>query len=141
MNTEQNLYIDYTPCDLFRSGNAHFSRLDHVRTSPPRKEGETIDIEVFQEKDTSYWVKAGTGGISVFTNPILSRGKYWYKIKAGTYIPDGLQIIRDKKPEEDEKRSLPDEPVHYTICPLYDMLRSRYVYLLSKLADAADPIF
>lgn len=82
MQTKIDLFLDFTPCDLFRLGNATKSKLDAIRTSPPRTKEEKVDIESFPGPDGSQWVDAETGGISLFDQRIIRMGRQWYRLPA-----------------------------------------------------------
>ena len=72
-----------TPINLYRRGNAAFSRMDHVRDK---------DIELY-EKNDEIWVAANSGGISTFS--VLGYGKNWWRLDEGTAIPNELRVVND----------------------------------------------
>jgi hypothetical protein len=85
------------------------------------------DIKTYK-RNGELWVKAKTGGISLFDrNGIPS--KYWeyYKLLVGTSIPFGLVITKD-----DYKQNF--KATHYTIRPNWDMPVTTFCMLLDKLA-------
>jgi len=135
MQTKIDLFLDFTPCDLFRMGNSTRSKLDSIRTRPPRAKDEKIDIESFPGPDGSQWVDAETGGISLFDQRIIRMGRQWYRLPADTQIPTGLAITRNGDPVA------PGDAVHYTIRPVKNMPLSQYLALLRMLIPFAQPAF
>ena|GEM_PF-3364423 len=63
-----------------------------------------------------------------FDKPNLFKGAWnYYKIPAGTNLPEGLVIVRDYyNPSY--------EATHYTVAPAYDMPLERFKALLAALA-------
>ncbi len=79
-----------TPVDLYRRGNANSPRMDNIRLGK--------DIATY-ERDGKTWVKETLrglipGGISTFS--IQGKGKNWWRIDAGTDIPQDLELINDR---------------------------------------------
>ena len=135
MKTGIEFFLKVTPCDLYRLGNSTASKLDVVRTSPPRPADEKVDIESFVGPDGGQWVDAKTGGVSLFDQRSLRFGKQWYVVPANTEIPLGLVISRDDEPK------VPGDALHYSIRPVYNMPLVRYVGLLRLLLPHAKPAF
>lgn len=71
-------------------------------------------------------------GISTWDAPGIPGGKDWsyYRIPAGTILPEGLAIVRDHY-----NKKL--DATHHTIAPARDMPLSHFKYLLNKLAENA----
>lgn len=119
MITDKDIYLDITPVDLWRCGTQQSPSLDKVRTvgKPPLFR---VDIQVA----SSGMIGPNGGGISVFdnVNPALTRG-YWWKIPAGTRIPDGLYVRKDRS------HAMKDI-IHYTICPATVMTLQHFQGLL-----------
>jgi hypothetical protein len=78
------------------------------------------------------WVRVAERprGISTFDKPGVPRGRGWeyYRIPAGTELPDGLAIVRDEFNTQ-------FEATHYTIAPAFDMPLERFKLLLNQLAQ------
>ncbi len=127
MITDQDIYLDITPIDLWRCGTPQSPTLDQVRIvgKPPLFR---LDIKV----DTKGNVGPNGGGISVFDNinPALTRG-CWWKIPAGTRIPDGLYIRKDRS------HAMKDI-IHYTICPAGLMSFQQFQGLLRAFSIKAE---
>jgi hypothetical protein len=76
--------------DLYRGGNAEHPRFDNVRPK---------DIVKWVDKETGeVWVKKESGGISTFDYP--KPEKNWWWIPAGTPVPKGLVVTRDRTDAE-----------------------------------------
>lgn len=91
-----------------------------------------VDIETFQ-KDGVLWVNSASGGVSLFDiigNPSASWD--YYKINAGTAIPLGLVITKDKTLKPKNKTNEP-APTHYSIRPHWDMPLKQFLMLLDDL--------
>lgn len=85
------------------------------------------DIKTYS-KNGELWVKAKTGGISLFDRSgIPSKNWEYYKLLAGSGIPFGLVITKD-----DYKQNF--KATHYTIRPNWDMPVTKFCMLLDKLA-------
>jgi len=71
MKLDEETYINFTPIELWRLGVKASPRLDKLRV-PPRPPGKVVDIQTYA-KNGQIWVKAGTGGVSLFDgkNPRL----------------------------------------------------------------------
>ena len=77
------------------------------------------DIDTYQKSDTT-WIKANGKGVSLFDVFGVPNIKWnYYKIPAGTAIPAGLVIVKDKFNSK-HKAS------HYSICPNWDMTLKNY---------------
>jgi hypothetical protein len=129
MKTEEPVYIDFTPIELWRKGAKNSPQLDKVRM-PPRPPGAKIDIETFM-KEGEVWVKAGVGGVSLYNgiNPRLDGT--WWRIPANSPIPNGLRITKDRT---DKITKL----THYSIEPVFDMPASHFIHLLTNFARHAE---
>ena len=77
------------------------------------------------------WVKAGTGGVSLFDgiNPKLDGT--WWRIPANSPIPDGLRITKDR-------RNKITGLTHYSIEPALDLPASHFIQLLTDFAKHAE---
>ena len=79
-----------TPITLYRQGNATSPRMDNVRANK--------DVAIFEESGV-IWVLASSsdgrspGGISTFANSGI--GKNWWRLDAGSEIPNELKLIND----------------------------------------------
>ena len=135
MKTDETTYIDLTPIELWRLGDRGTSRLNKMRL-PPRPPGAKIDIRTFTTKEGELWVKAGTGGVSIFDgkNPKL-RGTHWWRIPANSPIPSELKITKDSR--KDKITGL----THYRIEPIFDMPLNMFIDLLTKFAKNAEKSF
>lgn len=133
MKTDESTYINFTPIELWRMGIKNSPRVDKVRV-PPRPPGATIDIQT-HSKGGEVWVKAGSGGISLFDgkNPRLN-GDYWWRIPANSPIPNELKITKNHL---DRITGL----THYRIEPIFDMPLDLFVYLLTIFAKNAERAF
>ncbi|MFT3781479.1 MAG: hypothetical protein QM790_05625 [Nibricoccus sp.] len=135
MNTTIDLFLDFTPCDLYRLGNSSSPKLDAVRTSPPRAKDERVDIESYTGPDGAQWIDAKTGGVSLFDQRIIRMGRQWYRLPANTQIPTGLVISKDAG------AAAPGDAVHYTVRPVKNMPLAHYIALLRMLIPFAQPAF
>lgn len=91
----------------------------------PRKPDITIE---------GRWVKVRSRprGISTFDKPNIFKGKWeYFKIPAGTILPNGLVIVKDNY-----NRAF--AATHYTIAPERDMPLIRFKQLLSQLLDLVE---
>jgi hypothetical protein len=92
MITDQDIYLNITPIDLWRCGTPLSPTLDHVRAV-----GKTPLFRVDIKVDAKVNVGPNGGGVSVFDNiNIALTRSCWWKIPAGTRIPDGLYIRKDR---------------------------------------------
>ena len=88
------------------------------------------DITLYQ-KDGVPWVDSTSGGVSLFDiigNPSASWD--YYKINAGSAIPLGLVITKDKTLKS---KSNEPAPTHYSIRPHWDMPIKQFLMLLDDL--------
>lgn len=75
-----------TSLDLYRGGNASSPRIDNVR----------VDKDVFPDATGNIGPVAPNGevqGMSTFEAP--QGDKNWWRLPAGTQLPDGLQAVND----------------------------------------------
>jgi hypothetical protein len=88
------------------------------------------DITI-EEHQGVRWVRVTNRprGVSTFDKPGVPPGKGWdyFRIPAGTVLPDGLAIVRD---ELNTKYGA----THYTIAPAHDMPLEQFRFLLEQLA-------
>lgn len=88
------------------------------------------DITIVDRNDEKWvLVKDRPRGVSTFDAPGVPPGAGWnyYRIPAGTVLPEGLCVVRD----EFNSRY---NATHHTIAPAYDMPLNTFKQLLSKLA-------
>jgi hypothetical protein len=82
--------------------------------------------------DGQKWVRVESSprGASTFDQPRVFKGNQWvyYRIEAGTELPSGLAVVRDKFNRNYGAR-------HYTIAPAWDMPLETFKLLLQKLAN------
>jgi hypothetical protein len=74
-----------TDRDLYRNGNKTSPRMDNVRDK---------DVTIYQ-KDGKDWVQALSGGISVYAYNQVPSGNNWWKLPAGSNVPEGLNLTAD----------------------------------------------
>lgn len=122
------------PVDLWRAYNVanNQSPFDFVQApfvlsnGRPRPADITID-----EVNGLKWVyvRERPRGLSLFDKEGLPPGKDWryLRIPQGTQLPEGLTLIRDERNER-------WGATHYTLAPAQDMLLSRFLELLARLA-------
>ena len=125
--TPEDMFTN-VPVDLFRMGNASGPRLDKVRPQ---------DVDFVDEKLANGQVVRMVhprGGISTFdgVNPRLP-GKWW-RIPAGTMLPDTIRVIRDQR---DPRTQI----THYSLRPARYMTLLEFVGGLQVLAMKAMPMF
>lgn len=77
-------------------------------------------------------VQSAPRGVSTFDKPGVPAGPDWsyYRISAGTRLPDGLAIVRDAYNDR-------FDATHYTIAPAFDMPLEQFKLLLIQLAKNA----
>ncbi|XZZ64078.1 hypothetical protein ACJJIF_03280 [Microbulbifer sp. SSSA002] len=89
------------------------------------------DIKVYKHSNGEKWVSVENRprGVSTFDKEGVPPGKGWeyYKIPAGTIIPDGLAIVRDGYNKK-------FDAIHYTIAPAYDMSLRQFKTALAAFA-------
>jgi hypothetical protein len=128
-------FEDKVPVNLWRARNLSnkepiFGMVEHKII---RNNGKVrpADITIYK-KDGIDWVsvKDRPRGISTFDKPsVFKRGRWdYYKIPAGTEIPNGLAIIEDGY-------NVALGAKHYTIAPAFDMPLSQFKHLLNTLAQ------
>jgi len=122
------------PVDLWRAYNISKgqSPFDFVQTPFVMSNGRPRPADIaIREVNGLKWVyvRDRPRGLSTFDKEGLPAGKDWryLKIPEGTQLPEGLTIIRD---ELNERWGA----THYTLAPACDMLLSRFVELLARLA-------
>lgn len=117
------------PVDLFRMGNASGPRLDSLRSR---------DLDIAEDKLPNGEVKRMVhprGGLSTFgaINPGLKGGKWW-RIPAGTVLPDTIRVVRD---QTDQRTRI----THYSLRPARYMTLLEFADGLKLLAQKAIPMF
>ncbi|WP_338845956.1 hypothetical protein V8J88_19760 [Massilia sp. W12] len=123
-------YGDSVPVNLWRAKNLNKPGLGlfAMVEEEERRAGNVRPPDITIENG---WVKVSKAprGISTFDKPdVFARGKWeYYKIPAGTVLPFGLAIVKDRF-----------NPVlgatHYTIAPAHDMPLEKFKGLLDQLA-------
>ena len=87
------------------------------------------DIDTYSKGGTT-WVKANGKGVSLFDVLGVPHSKWnYYKIPAGTPIPHGLVVVKDKFNSK-------HKATHYSMCPNWDMPLKNYLMLLDKIIPA-----
>lgn len=117
------------PLDLFRMGNASGPRLDNVRLGK--------DVDYISRKD-DHGQEARfvlpTGGLSTFDGIDTDMAKAkWWKIAAGTAVPDTIRIVRDTRKKLKSNTYI----THYSLRPAFEMTLETYVHWLNELAKSA----
>ena len=86
-------------------------------------------MEVTRNGERWVLVKDKPRGLSTFDKPGIPPGKGWeyYRIPAGTRLPEGLAIVEDNYNEK-------FKATHYTIAPAFDMPISQFKGKLLELA-------
>lgn len=108
--------------DLYRGGNSSHPRFDNLRPK---------DIVKWKDKETGEtWVEKESGGISTFDYP--KPEKNWWWIRAGTPVPEGIVVTRDRTDSE-------NGITHYTLRPANDMREADYISSMQELVDVTDP--
>jgi hypothetical protein len=131
--TEHVLYIYQTDVDIFRAGKKDDTRMTRLRYEeddrPPPKAN---DIATYYDPDGKLHVRAGTGGISLFSgmnrNRRMGRADRWWCIPQGTACPDKIRIAKDAEPGSDGL-------THYSIEPKTDMLLEDFIEELKKFSE------
>ncbi|WP_444997508.1 Tse2 family ADP-ribosyltransferase toxin [Aliikangiella sp. IMCC44359] len=133
---EIDKYFDkQVPVNLWRAKNLKSKDpiFGMVERKVVRNNGKVrpADITIYQKGGIS-WVSVQDRprGISTFDKPnVFSRGKWdYYKIPAGTDIPNGLAIVEDGM-------NIALGAKHYTIAPAFDMPLEQFKNLLNILAQ------
>lgn len=125
----ESFFGGVVPVDLWRAKKTKdlgplFALVEEETVRPrgaPRKPDITIE-------DGWVRVRSRPRGISTFDRPGIFKGSWgYYKIPAGTLLPVGLVIVRDRF-----------NPIfgatHHTIAPAHDMPLIRFKFLLQELA-------
>ena len=128
-------YFENTvPLDLWRAMKKHkssspFEFVEQPYTFPNGRP-RPADISM-ETRSGEPWVliKDRPRGLSTFDKPGVPPGKGWeyYKIPAGTVLPEGLAIVEDE-------HNARFNATHYTIAPAYDMPLAVFKLLLNELA-------
>lgn len=85
------------------------------------------DIKTYQ-KGGEIWIDSKSGGISLFDKLGVPNKKWlYYKLGAGTKIPNGLYIVKDNY-------NARHESFHYSIKAGWDMPLTKFLMLLDELA-------
>ena len=128
-------FDDKVPVNLWRAKNLSNknSIFSMVEQKIVRNNGKVrpADITIYKKNNIDWVsVKDRPRGISTFDKPnVFKRGRWeYYKIPAGTEIPNGLAIIEDGY-------NIALGAKHYTIAPAYDMPLSQFKQLLNILAQ------
>lgn len=127
-------FDDMVPINVWRARNLkkNWPAFGLVEEEFRRSSGQVrradVTIEVLNGVK---WVRVRNRprGISTFDKPDVFRKGSWeyYKIPAGTQLPEGLAIVRDfRNPVLDA--------THYAIAPAFDMPLKRFKDLLNVLA-------
>lgn len=131
--TEEVLYIYQTDVDIFRAGKQEDARMTRLRYEederPPPKAN---DIATYYDPDGKLHVRAGTGGISLFSGinrkRRMGRTDRWWCIPQGTNCPGKIRIAKDA---ESDSNGL----THYSIEPKADMLLDDFIEELKKFSQ------
>lgn len=115
------------PVNLFRSGNASGPRLDNLRD-------KDVTTTVVRVGDQDIEMVEPAGGISTFDNYDQTRGGKWWKIPAGTALPDSIRVKKDHF-----NRHM--GATHYSIQPARLMSKHEFVDGLRRVAEHAIPMF
>lgn len=90
------------------------------------------DITIEPGPDGQPWVRVQPSprGASTFDKANVFKGSSWeyYRIEAGTTLPDGIAIVKDNYNPR-------FQATHYTIAPAFDMPLERFRALLRLLAS------
>lgn len=120
------------PEELFRLGRKTISKMDYIRTMPPRTEDMKWDVRIYTKNGNEY-VDSKSGGLSLFNYRNPTYGTLWWRIPKGTKLPPGLHVSLDKGGEPGKN--------HYTIRPIQDMLLSQFLRLLKDMEKNTIPCF
>ncbi len=98
---------------------------------------KTVTAEILRNAD-QYMVKGCRTmngehrGVSVFDKKNVALKNFdWFKLPAGTVIPEGLAVTRDAT------YSVSAKPIHYTVAPKDDMTLSLFLQQLRSMAAKA----
>lgn len=133
---EIDKYFDgKVPVNLWRAKNlgAKESTFGMVEQKIIRNNGKVrpADITIYKKAGVDWVsVEQRPRGISTFDKPnVFTRGRWdYYKIPAGTDIPNGLAIVEDGL-------NIALGAKHYTIAPAFDMPLNQFKNLLNVLAQ------
>lgn len=116
------------PVELFRKGNTAGPRLDNIRPS-------AVDVveETMPNGETIRMVHP-RGGISTFDGINRRLPGKWWRIPAGTAVPDSIRVVRDR-------RDPVSQLTHYSLRPTRYMTLLEFVSGLQNLALKALPMF
>jgi hypothetical protein len=133
---EIDRYFDgRAPVTLWRSKRAdpreHLFGLVEQPVVRPGGKVRPADIKIETGPDGQDWVRIRyyPRGISTFDKRAVFKGNQWeyYRIEAGTVLPEGLAIVRDGY-------NRVYEATHYTIAPAWDMPLNQFKALLRAFA-------
>ena len=116
------------PVDVFRLGNSAGPRIDNVRP----QDVDTEDLKL-ANGETIRMVHP-RGGISTFDGINRRLPGKWWRIPAGTMLPDTIRVVRDQ-------RDPVTQLTHYSLRPTYYMTLLTFVAGLRMLAVKAVPMF
>jgi hypothetical protein len=124
--TYDDVYVDASPRDLWRLGNATSARLDHARIPKDIRSFTRL----FSDGRMIPYVHPDGGGISVFDrpNPAMA-GKHWWRIPKGAVLALGLKITRDHR--------YGHGITHFTISPTHALPLRLYLLKLVILSRNA----
>ena len=103
-----------TPIDLYRSGNSTGPRLDNVRPGKEFNTGPNGEEILYPDQTPR------PNGLSTFENQGV--GKNWWKLPAGSPVPDGLRFFNDHGD-------------HWTIEPLWPMGKDEYIGFVQQTLE------
>jgi len=136
MITDNDIYIDVSPVDLWRCGDDKSPLLDHIRTEgrPPLFRVDMEIKRIIRAGQTLIMVVPNQGGVSVFDNinPRLQRG-FWWRIPKGSLIPAEIYIRKDAG------HGVLDI-THYSLCPRFEMELERFRRALRLFSQFAIPV-
>jgi hypothetical protein len=129
MNRMQD-YFEVVPITLWRATDTrHPNRhpMDLIEQEYTLSNGKVrpADITI---KDGWVRVSYAPRGLSVWDKPGVPKGKCWdyFRIPAGTTLPQGLAVVRDRKNEV-------YGATHYSLAPAWDMEIKSFRMLLRQL--------
>lgn len=132
-------YFDVTtPCDLYRGQTAKDNAANYLPMYPnlgfTRDNGTVriadVRIDMRNGKKVVLGCRTVSGdyrGVSTFDARAPIRGLRWFRLPAGTRIPEALAITQDS--------SFKDKPNHYTVAPKDDMPYELFLVWLRQLND------
>ena len=129
-------FDDKVPINLWRAKNLSHknSIFSMVEQKIVRNNGKVrpADITIYKKNNIEWIsVKDRPRGISTFDKPnVFHRGRWeYYKIPAGTEIPNGLAVVEDGF-------NIALGAKHYTIAPAFDMPLTQFKNLLNIFAQS-----